>query len=227
MMTQATEAMERITAVVGQDLQHHRADRRHRLPDQPPGAQRLGRSGAGGRSRQGLCGGRGRSPAPGAVGGQASSEVKALIEQSAGEVRAAPSSWPKRRTSSRPCWTRRGPKWQSLDGIAHDSREQASAIEEVNTAVRQIDEMTQHNAALVEETNAAIEQTEAQATELDRIVEVFPIGRQEAPGARASSRRRCPWPATAALGSIGSADDAWQCRRGAGLERVLLPLPSN
>ena len=33
--------------------------------------------------------------------------------------------------------------------------------------------MTQHNAALVEETNAAIEQTEAQATELDRIVDIF------------------------------------------------------
>lgn len=33
--------------------------------------------------------------------------------------------------------------------------------------------MTQHNAALVEETNAAIEQTEAQANELDRIVDVF------------------------------------------------------
>ena len=39
--------------------------------------------------------------------------------------------------------------------------------------MRQMDEMTQHNAALVEETNAAIEQTEAQATELDRIVDVF------------------------------------------------------
>ena len=58
-----------------------------------------------------------------------------------------------------------------LEGIAQDSREQASAIEEVNTAVRQMDEMTQHNAALVEETNAAIEQTEAQASELDRIVD--------------------------------------------------------
>ena len=40
-------------------------------------------------------------------------------------------------------------------------------------AVRQMDEMTQHNAALVEQTNAAIEQTEAQASELDRIVAVF------------------------------------------------------
>ncbi len=62
-----------------------------------------------------------------------------------------------------------------IEGIARDSREQAAAIEEVNVAVRTLDEMTQHNAALVEETNAAIEQTEAQATELDRIVEVFSV----------------------------------------------------
>jgi methyl-accepting chemotaxis protein len=62
-----------------------------------------------------------------------------------------------------------------IDSIATASRDQASAIEEVNSAVRQLDEMTQHNAALVEETNAAIEQTEAQATELDRIVDVFAI----------------------------------------------------
>jgi len=70
-----------------------------------------------------------------------------------------------------------------LDGIARESREQASAIEEVNTAVRQMDEMTQHNAALVEETNAAIEQTEAQAVELDRIVAVFALDREAVPEA--------------------------------------------
>ena len=63
-----------------------------------------------------------------------------------------------------------------MDGIARESREQASAIEEINIAVRQMDEMTQHNAALVEETNAAIEQTEAQANELDKIVDVFTTG---------------------------------------------------
>ena len=38
-----------------------------------------------------------------------------------------------------------------------------------------MDEMTQHNVALVEETNAAIEQTEAQASELDRIVDIFRV----------------------------------------------------
>ena len=43
--------------------------------------------------------------------------------------------------------------------------------------MRQLDEMTQHNAALVEETNAVIEQTEAQASELDRVVAVFTVVR--------------------------------------------------
>ena len=62
-----------------------------------------------------------------------------------------------------------------IGGIAGASRAQASSIEEVTSAMRQLDDMTQHNAALVEETNAALEQTEAQATELDRIVDVFTL----------------------------------------------------
>ena len=62
-----------------------------------------------------------------------------------------------------------------MDGIARESTEQATAIEQVNAAVRQLEEMTQHNAALAEETNAAIEQTEAQASELDQIVDVFSL----------------------------------------------------
>ena len=61
------------------------------------------------------------------------------------------------------------------DGIARASRTQASSIEEVTVAVRTLDEMTQHNASLVEETNAAIEQTEAQATELDQVVDIFVV----------------------------------------------------
>jgi methyl-accepting chemotaxis protein len=67
----------------------------------------------------------------------------------------------------------------ALDTIARASRAQASAIEEVNVAVRQMDEMTQHNAALVEQTNAAIEQTEAQAVELDQVVAIFHLGEDE------------------------------------------------
>jgi methyl-accepting chemotaxis protein len=76
-----------------------------------------------------------------------------------------------------------------MDGIARESREQASGIEEVAVAVRQMDEMTQHNAALVEQTNAAIEQTEAQAVELDHIVDIFTLVEAEKPAVRAPRPR--------------------------------------
>jgi methyl-accepting chemotaxis protein len=62
-----------------------------------------------------------------------------------------------------------------IGDIASASHAQASSLEEVNTAVNQIDDMTQHNVALVEQTNAAIAQTQAQAADLDRIVEVFEL----------------------------------------------------
>jgi len=79
-----------------------------------------------------------------------------------------------------------------MDGIARDSREQASAIDEVAVAVRQMDEMTQHNAALVEQTNAAIEQTEGQASELDSVVEIFRLGDSAPSSARAPAPRAKP-----------------------------------
>jgi methyl-accepting chemotaxis protein len=60
-----------------------------------------------------------------------------------------------------------------MDGIAHDSQEQAHAIDGVTVAIRDMDEMTQHNASLVGQINGAISQTERQASELDDIVEIF------------------------------------------------------
>ena len=116
---------------------------------------------------------------------EASSEVKTLIEQSGEEVsggtRLVADAAEKLSTMLEAVRSNAS----QMEEIAKDSREQASAIEEVNVAVRQMDEMTQYNAALVEETNAAIEQTEAQASELDRIVEVFTIGE---PGSTSSGK---------------------------------------
>ncbi|MVS99364.1 HAMP domain-containing protein [Devosia sp. L53-10-65] len=128
---------------------------------------------------------------------QASSEVKVLIEQSADEVKGGSRLVADAATKLDAILEAARASNELMHSIASESREQASAIEEVNTAVRTMDEMTQHNAALVEEMNAAIEQTEAQATELDRIVDVFHVGdasspvtppartEAEAPGARA------------------------------------------
>jgi methyl-accepting chemotaxis protein len=120
----------------------------------------------------------------------ASSEVKALIEQSANEVHSggrfvseAASKLEAMRQAVRQNTT-------VLAEIARESADQATSIEEVNTAVRQLDEMTQHNAALVEETNAAIEQTEAQASELDRIVDIFTIDERGSSDVPASGARQ-------------------------------------
>ena len=105
----------------------------------------------------------------------ASSDVKALIEQSATEVRGGSRLVSDAATKLTSMLGAIRDNTTALEAISRDSREQAGAIEEVNVAIQQMDEMTQHNAALVEETNAAIEQTEAQAGELDRIVDVFTI----------------------------------------------------
>jgi methyl-accepting chemotaxis protein len=105
----------------------------------------------------------------------ASSEVKVLIEQSAGEVKGGSRLVLDAATKLEAMVAAARSSNELMSGIAKESREQAGAIDEVNSAVRTMDEMTQHNAALVEEINAAIEQTEAQATELDRIVDIFAI----------------------------------------------------
>ncbi len=111
---------------------------------------------------------------------EASAEVKKLIEQSgeevAGGTKLVAEAAEKLSAILEAVRTNAG----QMEEIAKDSRDQATSIEEINVAVRQMDEMTQHNAALVEQTNAAIEQTEAQASELDRIVEIFTLN-EEAP----------------------------------------------
>ena len=111
---------------------------------------------------------------------EASSEVKALIEQSGTEVKGGSRLVTEAAGQLETMLDGARRNFGLLEGIARESRQQASSIEEVNMAVRQLDEMTQHNAALVEETNAAIEQTEGQASELDRIVDVFTIREQAA-----------------------------------------------
>ncbi|QQR39338.1 methyl-accepting chemotaxis protein [Devosia rhizoryzae] len=106
----------------------------------------------------------------------ASADIKGLIEQSANEVSGGTRLVEEAAARLSAMLDAAKSNSSLMDSIARDSREQASAIEEVTVAVRQMDEMTQHNAALVEQTNAAIEQTEAQASELDRIVAVFRTG---------------------------------------------------
>jgi len=64
--------------------------------------------------------------------------------------------------------------------IAAASSEQAAGIDQVNSAVTQMDEMTQQNAALVEESAAAAHALEDQSGELTRLMAFFQVGGQTA-----------------------------------------------
>jgi methyl-accepting chemotaxis protein len=103
----------------------------------------------------------------------ASADVKALVEQSANEVKGGSLLVSDAATRLADMLEAVRQNSALVEAIARASGDQAVAIDEVTAAVRTLDEMTQHNAALVEETNAAIEQTEAQATALDQIVDIF------------------------------------------------------
>jgi methyl-accepting chemotaxis protein len=142
---------------------------------------------------------------------EASSEIKALIEQSASEVAQGQIVVA---SAAREVEGMLGAAHRSgalIDEIAAAGTEQGNTIGEVWGALRQIDEMTQHNAALVEQTNAAIEQTQDRASDLDGIVETFVASdvRSEAPPQRAnpsSVRRRVR---VAASASAPSAEHDW------------------
>ena len=62
-----------------------------------------------------------------------------------------------------------------LDGheITGAAQEQSQGIGQVNTAVGQLDQMTQQNAALVEESAAAAQSLKDQASRLADVVQVF------------------------------------------------------
>jgi methyl-accepting chemotaxis protein len=106
---------------------------------------------------------------------QASSEVKALIEASGGEVQGGTRLVAEAAGKLTRMLGAAQRSSALMAEVASESHHQAASIDEVNAAVRQLDEMTQHNAALVEEINAAIEQTEAQAGQVDGIAAIFTV----------------------------------------------------
>ena len=79
--------------------------------------------------------------------------------------------------------------------ISASSQDQARGLSEVNTAVNQMDQVTQQNAAMVEETTAATHSLKSQTAELARQVATFSIsGRPAAPATQATAPRAAPAP---------------------------------
>ena len=67
-----------------------------------------------------------------------------------------------------------------MSEIASASMEQTMGIEQVNTAIGQMDEVTQQNAALVEEAAAAAASMQEQAAGLAEVVSIFKLGHETA-----------------------------------------------
>jgi methyl-accepting chemotaxis protein len=103
--------------------------------------------------------------------------------------------------------------------IAAASVEQSSGIEEVSTAVSQMDEMTQQNAALVEEAAAAAESLQSQADQLTQRVSQFRLNNDSSHRAHQANSRLSSSGAKPAAKSLipakklvppKSQDDEWE-----------------
>ena len=75
-----------------------------------------------------------------------------------------------------------------MSEIASASLEQTMGIEQVNSAIAQMDEVTQQNAALVEEAAAAAGSMQEQAAALAEVVSVFKLGHEAVAKASAPMR---------------------------------------
>ena len=171
---EAVEAMARIEAASQQDLRHHLRHRRDRLPDQPAGAQRRRRSGAGRRGRQGLRGRRLRGAHAGAAlqrGRQGHHRADQRLHRGGGAGRQA-GALGRRRARAR-SWRPRSKVAATVTEISAAAGEQANGIDEMSQAVAHMDEMTQQNAALAEESAASAGSLTSQIQRLNDLVATF------------------------------------------------------
>ena len=79
-----------------------------------------------------------------------------------------------------------------ISEIAQSSQEQAVGLAQVNTAVNQMDHVTQQNAAMVEEATAAASNLRSEAVELTQLVGRFQIGAQPTRPELARADRHAP-----------------------------------
>jgi methyl-accepting chemotaxis protein len=105
--------------------------------------------------------------------------------------------------------------------IAASAQEQAVGLNQVNTAVNQMDQVTQQNAAMVEESTAASHALAQEADELARLVAQFKVGADEQRSPRASTPRRAAPATRTAMRTTGrggaalkpapaAAEDSWE-----------------
>jgi methyl-accepting chemotaxis protein len=119
---------------------------------------------------------------------EAAKEIKALISTSADQVKHGVGLVSQTGEVLQTIITRVAEINESASLIAASAKEQASGLQDVNSAVNDMDKATQQNAAMVEQSTAAARALADEAAALTRQVEQFKLGR-EAPAARPAARR--------------------------------------
>jgi methyl-accepting chemotaxis protein len=103
----------------------------------------------------------------------ASKDIKALITESNAQVKTGASLVNQTGQSLTDIVTASKKVSEIVAEIAAASREQATGLEQINTAIGQMDEMTQRNGALVEQTSASAETLAGQAHDLAEMIGFF------------------------------------------------------
>ncbi|WP_298726500.1 methyl-accepting chemotaxis protein [uncultured Ferrovibrio sp.] len=110
----------------------------------------------------------------------ASKEIKTLITESNGQVREGGQLVSQAGNSLADIVGAVKKVSDIVAEITAASREQATGLEQINTAVGQMDETTQRNGALVEQTSAAAQSLAQQSSQLSDLVGFFKIGQLSA-----------------------------------------------
>ncbi|MCL6705461.1 methyl-accepting chemotaxis protein [Pseudomonas sp. R2.Fl] len=113
----------------------------------------------------------------------AAKDIKGLIHGSTQEVAAGATHVKGAGEVLSRIGTQIGTISQLVEMIATASREQSSALQEINGAVNQMDQMTQQNAAMVEEATAASHDLAGETDALMDLVRQFRLGAAERPEA--------------------------------------------
>jgi methyl-accepting chemotaxis protein len=137
----------------------------------------------------------------------ASREIKTLITASNGQVREGGKLVTQAGESLTEIVSAVKKVTDIVSEIAAASREQATGLEQVNTAVGTMDEMTQRNGALVEETSASAQSLSQQASQLAQLVSFFRTGNAAQPVAAARTVTQAPATPAAGVTPLRAAAD--------------------
>ncbi|WP_457814071.1 methyl-accepting chemotaxis protein [Sinorhizobium meliloti] len=151
----------------------------------------------------------------------AAKDIKSLISKSGGEVATGVKLVQATGAALGQIETRVLKINDHIHSIATAAREQSTGLGEVSTAVNQMDQVTQRNAAMVEEANAATHKLSAEADNLANLIAYFKVEREavrtvaparDASRPVASPARRMMGTVARAFGngSAGVARDDWE-----------------